>query len=97
MSAKDDFEADKQRIFNERMEQRKINGKKEEEDNNDSPQRLGCGTLLLIGFVLTVIILIYDWNFGERDSYDPNDWNFDGKVDIKDAEMKLDRILDNEK
>ena len=96
MSIKDEVKAEQQRIFNERMEQRKVNGKTEVENNNDSPQRLGCGTLLLIGLVLVVIILIYDWNFGERDSYDPNDWNFDGKVDIDDAEKKLDWLIENE-
>lgn len=96
MSIKDEVKAEQQRIFNERMEQRKANEKTEVKNNDDSPQRLGCGTLLLIGFVLVVIIFIYDWNFGERDSYDLNDWDFDGDVDYNDAEKKLDWLIENE-
>ncbi|MDM5249031.1 hypothetical protein [Lysinibacillus sp. G4S2] len=82
----------RERSKEKRMEEKVV------ENNNDSPQKLGCGcgTWLIIGVVLMVISLIYGY-FGERDYYDPNDWNFDGKVDIKDAEMKLDRSLNNEK
>ncbi|KGA81106.1 hypothetical protein KQ41_20070 [Lysinibacillus fusiformis] len=99
MSVKDEVKAEQQRMIKERMEQRKTNGYKKVKSNDDSPSNIGygCGTWLIIGFVLIVITLIYDWNFGERDYHDPSDWNFDGEVDQKDAEMKLDRILNNEK
>lgn len=57
----------------------------------------GCGALLLIGLALFTLILGYNWFFGDGGtSYDPNDWNFDGKVDYDDAVKKLEWHMKNE-
>ncbi len=94
MSVRDEVKAEQQRMFQERMAQRKANENKGVANNNDSSQGSGCSVFLLIGFALFVIILIA--TFGGSDIYDHNDWNFDGKVDYDDAEKKLDWLQKNE-
>ncbi|MGE7546154.1 hypothetical protein [Sporosarcina newyorkensis] len=64
-----------------------------QEEQRERNERIGCGALL---FVIIIGFIIYSLATSESDSYDPNDWNFDGKVDYDDAEMKLDWIIENE-
>lgn len=92
MTVKDEIKADQQRIFNERMERRK---KEEAENPTRINEKFGCGVALFIIILFAFIWTVNNWE-DDNKRYDPSDWNFDGKVDIKDAEMKLDRILDNE-
>lgn len=92
MSIKDEVKAEQQRIFNEKMEQRK---KEEAINPTKINEKFGCGVVLFIIILFAFIWIVGNWE-SENESYDPNDWNFDGKVDIKDAEKKLEWIIENE-
>lgn len=92
MSVKDEVKAEQQRMIKERMEQRK---KEEAKNPTKINEKLGCGVVLFIFILFAFIWIIGNWE-SDNDSYDPNDWDFDGDVDVNDAEKKLDWLIENE-
>lgn len=81
----------------QRLASQKIEAKKQERLTNtgeSNHQKFGCGITLFVAFIILIAIILSGIG---GDSYDSNDWDFDGDVDVDDATKKLEWILENEK